>query len=556
MKSETKLCGKYLNIKNGCIVCINNGIFKYAIFGLLTDKKKTHCSTHKEKDMIDLTHINNNCIVCDGKGKFKIACYGFLSDKRKTRCSKHKENGMINLQDINSGCVICTEFKRASYGFLNDKKKTRCSDHKENGMIDLNNINNNCIICAEEGREIKRATFGFLTDKRKTHCSEHKEKDMIDLVHMNSNCIVCTEEGKSRRASFRFLTDKKNTHCAKHREKGMVSPNDIQRSCTMCIAQGTIRRASFGFLTDQKKTRCSKHIEKDMINLVHMSDNCIVCTEEGEFRRASYGPLFEKKIHCFVHKRPNEYSHNKPTCVECTNIPYFGDEKEDQIPQRCEDHRLNTDVDMIRRKCILCGDEYFIPETLDKCRGCMGWELKKKYKVKERKIRTLLLSLVSILGKFIWDVIIKEGCSLKRPDFFYKDFNYCFHLILEVDEHQHSKYTCSIQGELYRLINIYENDCGGFPLCVVRFNPDPYYYNKTIQTIYKGREDTLKTVLLGLKTLTDFPYKIGIIYLYYDEFSAITAIKIEKLDYKTINGYMKITHKHPHSSEKTHKYLL
>jgi hypothetical protein len=45
------------NLKKGCIVCGEDGIFKQASFGLLSDKKKTHCSAHKTDEMVDLAHL-------------------------------------------------------------------------------------------------------------------------------------------------------------------------------------------------------------------------------------------------------------------------------------------------------------------------------------------------------------------------------------------------------------------------------------------------------------------------------------------------------------------
>jgi hypothetical protein len=424
-------------------------------------------------------------------------------------------------------------------------------------MIDLANIKNGCLICAEEGK-FKQASFGLLSDKKMTHCSYHKSEEMIDLRNIKYKCLVCAEEGKFKNACFGLLSDKKKTHCFNHKSNKMIDLQNMKRGCLTCAEEEKFKRASFGLLSDKKRTHCAKHKTDDMIDLAHMKKGCLTCAEEGKFKIASYGLLFEKKTHCVVHKKPNMYRSNNPTCSECPSKPFYGNSKLNDIPVRCEEHKLEDDADMISRKCNLCGDEYFIPSTETKCRGCLGFIVRKHSKrgVKERKIADLLTSLSSTLGKPIHDKKVKGGCSKKRPDFYYSDFNPCFSLIVEVDENQHSSYTCGIQAEMQRIISIYENDNGGFPLCIVRFNPDAYYYKEKAMKIYKGREDVLKQVICGLKNRISFDHKIGVIYLYYDNFDSITGIEVEPFDYKYEDGKVIIDHKHPQSMKKQHVYNL
>ena len=272
-----------------------------------------------------------------------------------------------------------------------------------------------------------------------------------------------------------------------------------------------------------------------------------MCADQGVFKRAGFGRLFEPKTHCKVHSKPNEYSKNNPKCEKCFEKPFYGDEKLDQIPKRCEKHKKESDVDMISRICENCKDEHFIPSTQTKCHGCLGWIVRKEYNrgIKEIRVWNCLTQLSKIMGtpKPTHDKQVATGCRSKcRPDFYYPEFTDMFSLIVEVDEHQHSKYSCGIQGELIRMVTLFEEDSGGFPLLFIRFNPDPYYYNGKEVNAYRGREEKLCEVIKGLKNRECIDFYIGVIYLFYDGYD---KIKIEPLEYETMDGEIRITHNHP-----------
>jgi hypothetical protein len=108
-------------------------------------------------------------------------------------------------------------------------------------------------------------------------------------------------------------------------------------------------------------------------------------------------------------------------------------------------------------------------------------------------------------------------------------------------------------GELTRMVTLFEEDSGGFPLIFIRFNPDIYYYNGKEMKGYRGREEKLAEVIKGLYNRKSILCNIGVIYLYYDNFD---TVRIEPLEYKIINKCMEIKHKHPLSDKTVHKYLL
>ncbi len=455
-------------------------------------------------------------------------------------------------------CQVCAAegtHKRAGYGLLTDGIKTHCAKHKTEDMVDLANRKKSCQVCDEEGRFI-RASFGLLSDGNNTHCAQHKTEEMVDLVNRKKGCQVCDEEGRFIQAGFGLLSDGNKTHCAQHKTEDMVDLVHRKMGCQVCDEEGRFKIASYGLLSDGNKTHCAQHKTEEMVDLQNRKKGCQVCAEGRIFKRAGFGRLFEPKIHCKIHARPNEYSKNNPKCEECFEQPFYGEPKVDEIPKRCEEHKKKTDVDMIAKKCAGCPFFYFIPSTETKCAICIGFAKRQGNRgLKEQRVETCLQQLSLILGinNPVRDRVVRYGCSLRRPDFYYSEFCAGYSLIVAVDEKQHSGYTCGVQGELIRMITLYEEDSGGFPLLFIRFNPDSYYYKGKKVQAYRGREEKLSEIIKGLKNRPMLDCNIGVIYLYYDNFD---EVKIEPLEYYTAEGYLHITHKHPHVSNPKHDILL
>jgi len=190
---------------------------------------------------------------------------------------------------------------------------------------------------------------------------------MTNIADMNKRCH---ESGCTTRSSFGYESDMKKVRCSKHKLSGMV---DLKNMNKRCQEVGCTIQSCFGFKTDMERVRCSKHQLEGMINLKSINT---LCQEDGCETRANFGKLFEKKIHCAVHKQPNEFFKNNPKCEGdgCKNRPLFGIEKVNTIPIRCEKHRISKDISMISRECESCLLDVFIPSTQTKCSRCLGWE--------------------------------------------------------------------------------------------------------------------------------------------------------------------------------------
>jgi glutathione peroxidase-family protein len=93
-------------------------------------------------------------------------------------------------------------------------------------------------------------------------------------------------------------------------------------------------------------------------------------------------------------------------------------------------------------------------------------ELTRSYKTKEKVVVDFIKNEFPDID-FICDKQIYDGCSKKRPDMF-ADFG-DWVLIIEVDENEHTGYTC----ENKRLMQL-SQDIDHRPLTIIRFNPDKY----------------------------------------------------------------------------------
>lgn len=530
-----------------CLECQQNGEEKLPIYGYRKDRKKVSCVKHKKNGMVDLTH--SMCLECEENGEEKRASYGYRKNKNKVSCSAHKKDGMANL--VNNICYECEksgEEKVANCGYPSNRKRVVCSTHKKDRMIELSG--NMCVGCEENGN-YKRAIYGYRKDRKKVSCSSHKKDDMVDLVH--SMCLECEKNRKEKRATYGY-PKKKKISCISHKKDGMVDL--VHSMCIDCKQDGKDCRASYGYPSNKKKILCAKHKKDGMICLV--KNLCDVCAESGIEKQCSYGPMFQSKTHCAVHKLDNEFRINFPKCTECQEYAHFGDIKSSEIPQHCENHKTSNEENMILTECDVCCMEYMLPDGQNTCARCLGWVVQeaKRRRIKEEKVINLLTGIQDKTGPPRINQAVKDGCDNLKPDLFYWEYTHHFHLIVECDEHQHSRYACHIQGELTRIINIYENGSMGFPLLFVRFNPDEYYKGDKRVKAYRGRENVLKNLVLSLKNKVEpLSTPISVIYLYYDHFDE-NSIKIEPFEYNIDKNRVYIKHKHPKKESDEHVYII
>ena len=323
------------------------------------------------------------------------------------------------------------------------------------------------------------------------------------------------------------LVWKKPTHCANHKTPEMYDVINKQ-----CKFKDCKTRPHYG-LVWKKPTHCANHKTPEMYNV-----NDKQCEFKDCKTRPHYGLVWKKPTHCANHKTPEEIYSIKPKC-KCKKYAFYGKDK----ILRCENHKESDDIDLVRSVCDIC-IEKFTPDKIKdgRCKYCSTrW---KNGQVKEYDVINYVLK-----GNydFIHNNTVKPGnckSSGYRPDIIIKYS--LFNVIIEIDENQHTGYKkmceSSVHKELTRLITIYENDFGGMPLIIIRFNPDKY--KSPYQCSMTERFAVLKTLLHNLKNATELKSSLVCYYLFYDGYDR--TLRQEPIIYNTSNnGFMVIEHKHP-----------
>jgi hypothetical protein len=199
----------------------------------------------------------------------------------------------------------------------------------------------------------------------------------------------------------------------------------------------------------------------------------------------------------------------------CPNPPYYAPLGE-SYPERCEDHALADDVNIVEQECQQCHLTYLIPEGEAMCAGCKDYESPKIVHAKEIRIAKVLAA--AGIETTQEDAPVEWGCSRKRPDFLI-EAPLGFVIVLEVDENQHSSYAR--ECEMARMGQI-SQDLGGLPVIFVRYNPDTYTDSLGAKvrggTQNPGREAHLLDFLRRLLRKKVLPPPVSVYYLYYDEY--------------------------------------
>ena len=534
--------------------CINEGCKKYAIFGKKDTKLSEYCATHKPKDYVDVKH--KKCLKCDKRPAFgkpgsklaeycvehkpedyidivskrclkcdKIPIYGKLGSKLAEYCVEHKPEDYINVK--NKKCLSCD--KQPIYGKPGSKLAEYCAEHKPEDYIDIKS--KKCLSCdkipiyGKPGSKIaeycinhkpedyidvknkrcllcdKRPNFGKPGSKISDYCISHKPEDYIDIK--SKKCLKCDKQ-----PAYGKPGSKISEYCVNHKPEAYI---DIKsKKCLLCC-----KIPNYGKPGSKIAEYCATHKPEAYIDVKHKI--CLKCQT-----RASYGPLFQPKRHCAKHKTNNEFSKNNPKCREgCKELPIYT-VKGDNYPNRCEDHKLEDDINIVERECQSCKLKWIIPDDQTMCNACREFNTPSIRNRKENKIKALLEA--NNITYESHDKYVDVNCSRKRPDFIL-DYNF-YKVVIEIDENQHRSYPC--ECEQSRMIQIHQDI--GMDTLFIRFNPDSYINNerKRIKS-YTSRESKLLDLLNSLKNTEKRETSLEVIYMYYDNWGG--NIEIESINY-------------------------
>lgn len=414
-------------------------------------------------------------------------------------CADHKEPGMKDVKHKTCDHPGCPT--QPIFGVIGGKP-TRCKDHILPDMIDVKN--RKCPCCN------KNPTYGY-PGHQPTHCKTDMLPGMIDLKH--DHCELCTT-----RPCF-GVPGGRATRCKEHILPGM---EDVVHD--KCECPGCPTRPSFG-LVEGAPSHCERHKDPNMRDVVNKKCTHPVC--KGIL--ATFGKLFGPTEHCFEHKLATEYRDNHPKCEcdGCTDRPLYTNDGTN-YPQRCGQHVLPNDKNVVEKPCGKCNIMNFINEESGLCNDCNDFFVKKVHLVKERRTHELLLT--NGFTPELSNNVIPEGCIMTRPD---EVIPYgVFKVVLETDEHQHRSY--SEECETRRMQNIFQA-FGGFQVLFIRYNPDAYKPgNGMVQVNLAGRERKLVEYLNAIKNSRTLSAPLIVTYLFYDGydgrmiFYALDPFKMEK----------------------------
>jgi predicted GIY-YIG superfamily endonuclease len=455
-----------------------------------------YCKKHKDDKMVNVYSKRCEQTGCDKHPSFNYPDkIGYLF------CSEHKEKGMIDLRVLNNMCEIC-EKVQANYNYNGLKAKFCCSC-KTDDMINVRSPK--CVKC-----NINLPIYNY-KDMKHEYCSKCKENDMIDTRTKKCADTLCDKQ-----ARYNFPDHKISKFCRKHASDGMINVKEPR-----CIHQnGCTEVAYYNDIGKKKSIYCGYHKENNMINVREKYKLCVHNDCQGTRENlsvAEYGLLFRDKTHCYKHKLPNEFKDNNPTCegddimLDCKNQPLYCGSLSN-LPIRCEEHKLDNDINVIEKSCENCKLLYFLNPLNNLCENCDIHINKKYIKSKENVIKELLND--NNIKYVIYNKIIQCGCSKYRPDFVI-DLGHT-QLIVEVDENQHKSYPNHC--EITRMVQIHQD--AGMPIIFIRYNPDNYRNNDNIIVRHsKGRQQLLLDLIKGISNRQEMKEGLSVFYLFYDGFN-------------------------------------
>jgi len=309
-------------------------------------------------------------------------------------CKTHKPSDLY-VDILNKECTYENCTLRPSYGKKGTKKALFCKIHiPDDSYVDV--VHKTCKYCDSI------PVFGEKGTKIGIYCKLH----IPDTSYVNVKDKTCIIDGCTIRPNFGQIGTKVGLYCKSH----IPDENYINVNGKQCVFKNCTTQPSYGII-GYNPTHCKSHKEKEMI----------------------YRPL----IKCSLCKTSKKKLATKTT----GNKHYY-----------C-DNCAPFDAYDIHSICVICCLEIVNPdETI--CHSCNTYMIDKKTikrKVKELSVKQQLDD--NNIDIYLYDKIIPNGCSKKRPDFIIVcEWGY---IVVEVDEFQHQRQTYSCECEITRMKQIF-----------------------------------------------------------------------------------------------------
>lgn len=520
--------------------CQTDGCQKRSSYNISGSKIAIACKSHKE-----MTHINIKNKICKELNCNNQASFGFKNSVVQW-CSKHKETSAINLGKKCKYDTCCTV---PTYGKIGTRRAEYCREHCPDGYIDV--INKRCIY----DKCLTLANFGKPGSKVE-YCSKHCPDGYIDLKKK-----ACKYQGCNKSALFGIKGSNVVERCKLHK-----TIDDVMIHKITCNASNCELTASYGNPITKLKKWCTSHKSSDDIDLSHKQ-----CTEPNCNKIANFGdPEIKLLERCSKHKLINHINLNSKRCLypECELFGSYDDinlgkdkwcsKHQPDHSKHLKSHKMCKFLDCMThasfglrghtttfcakhmtdemvpnptkykkdevKLCEFCATEIHYTDQF--CKSCKVYIQNGKVTLKKiRKEETIKYLLESNEIKFTHDLVVKGGCSKKRPDFIIQSNNGT--IILEVDEEQHNRKSYSCICEITRMKQLYF-DVGVENLIFVRYNPDSYEIDCGKPLSNKKRQEYL--INLIKRYINQIPDKLNVVYLFYDKFVQSDTLDVEPID--------------------------
>ena len=242
-----------------------------------------------------------------------------------------------------------------------------------------------------------------------------------------------------------------------------------------------------------------------------------ICEFDGCTTRVLYGKPGTIITRCYKHREIGMIKRSLNKCKTCKKeIASYGNLIS---AERCEEHKLDTDYNMLERECRSCK----LPCILNKdelCEVCCPINFNIVRLAKQNALFQYLDG-INLNGTSSDKIVYDTICGKERPDRVYEMDD--FVLILECDEHQHKDRQCVC--EQTRMINIGQG-YGGLRIYFIRWNPDNYKpgigytEEENINKKHKLVGNLIKSILTKRTKLPTNGF-IYAMYLYYDGWTCL-----------------------------------
>lgn len=304
--------------------------------------------------------------------------------------------------------------------------------------------------------------------------------------------ILCKKENESKFKLCQHCRDIKKKSRIKRRVERLSEKVDTnKKTCNKCL-----RILNLTFFINKNKKECTKcHVcrEKDKnfaskkriqkLNSTNNDENkkkcgsCLYFFNLDQFSNNSEqcNKCKQQKL-AYYYKKKNEICELKENDKKCSSCLIIKNIIEFKTITYKTCNKCLKNKEEIRKKhmCKICKLFQVISSPYKPyCFICYCFlhpeaEISQKRFFKQNTIKENIMTKYPN-EKIIFDKIINNGCSKRRPDFFIDKFTHS--IIIECDENQH-KYENEI-CENKRMMEIFQ-DLGNRPIIFIRFNPDKY----------------------------------------------------------------------------------